>query len=49
MFRDVPFETINNINLLILIDREVISISNKLLLYLKELIILYKIYFIYKY
>ena len=49
MFRGVSFEAIDNIDLLILIDREVIPIDNELLLYLEGLVVLYKIYFIRKY
>ena len=49
MFKDVPFEAIDDIDLSIFIDREVISINDKLLLYLEGLVVLYKIYFIREY
>ena len=49
MFGDVLSEAINNIGLSILISREVISIDNKLLLYLEGSVVLCRIYIIREY
>ena len=49
IFKGVLFEAIDNIDLSIFISREVISIDNELLLYLKELVVLCEIYAIREY